>query len=80
VIGWKLDSKDQIAALLVGKLTDKGISHFSKTASKVFTITNATARKRASNGQNMYPLKAGDEVIGFTTIIDYSEYWGEGKA
>lgn len=80
VIGWKLDPKDQIAALLVGKLTDKGISHFSKTASKVFTITNASARKRASNGQNMYPLKSGDEVIGFTTIFDYSEYWGEDKA
>jgi len=77
VIGWKLGDKDQIAALLVGKLTDKGISHFSKTASKVFTITNAISRKRAANGQSMYPLKSGDEVIGFTTIIDYSDYWGE---
>lgn len=77
VIGWKLGEKDQIAASLVGKLTDKGISHFSKTASKVFTITNAVSRKRAANGQSMYSLKSGDEVIGFTTIIDYSEYWGE---
>ncbi len=77
VIGWKLDKSDQIAALIVGKLTDKGISHFRKTASKVFTITNAVGRKRSSNGQNMYSLKPGDEVIGFTTIHDYSEYWGE---
>lgn len=80
VIGWKLGSGDQIAAMLVGKLTDKGISHFSKTASKVFTITNAISRKRAANGQSMYPLKAGDEVIGFTTIMDYSDFWGEEKA
>jgi len=80
VIGWRLDPKDQVAAVLVGKLTDKGISHFSKTASKVFTITNAISRKRASNGQTMYTLKPGDEVIGFTTITDYSNYWGEGKA
>ena len=80
VIGWRLDPKDQVAAVLVGKLTDKGISHFSKTASKVFTITNAISRKRASNGQTMYALKPGDEVIGFTTITDYSNYWGEDKA
>jgi DNA gyrase/topoisomerase IV subunit A len=80
VIGWKLGVTDQIAAMLVGKLTDKGISHFSKTASKVFTITNAISRKRAANGQTMYALKAGDEVIGFTTMIDYSEYWGEEQA
>lgn len=80
VIGWRLDPKDQVAAVLVGKLTDKGISHFSKTASKVFTITNAISRKRASNGQAMYTLKPGDEVIGFTTITDYSNYWGEDKA
>ena len=80
VIGWKLENRDQIAALLVGKLTDKGISHFSKTASKVFTITNAVARKRASNGQSLFALKAGDEMIGFTTLVDYSDYWGEDKA
>lgn len=80
VIGWKLGEGDQIAALLVGKLTDKGISHFSKTASKVFTITNAISRKRAANGQSIFALKAGDEVIGFTTMMDYSEYWGEEKA
>lgn len=79
VIGWKLSEGDQIAAMLVGKLTDKGISHFSKTASKVFSITNAISRKRAANGQSMYALKAGDEVIGFTTMLDYSEYWGEEK-
>lgn len=80
MFGWKLGEGDQIAAMLVGKLTDKGICHFSKTASKVFTITNAISRKRASNGQSMYPLKAGDEVIGFTTMMDYSDYWGEEKA
>lgn len=79
VIGWKLGEIDQIAAMLVGKLTDKGITHFSKTASKVFTVTNAVSRKRAANGQSMYPLKAGDEVIGFTTMMDYSDYWGEEK-
>ncbi|NLE83684.1 MAG: DNA topoisomerase 4 subunit A [Chloroflexi bacterium] len=80
VIGWKLGKDDQIAAMLVGKLTDRGISHFRKTASKVFTITNAIARKRAANGQKMYQLKPGDEVIGFTNIMDYSEYWGEEQA
>jgi len=80
VIGWRLTGNDLISAQLVGKLTDRGISHFSKSASKVFTITNAISRKRAGNGQNMYPLKTGDEVIGFTTPIDYSEYWGDNKS
>jgi len=80
VIGWRLTGNDLISAQLVGKLTDRGISHFSKSASKVFTITNAISRKRAGNGQNMYPLKTGDEVIGFTTPIDYSEYWGDDKS
>lgn len=80
VIGWRLTGNDLIAAQLVGKLTDRGISHFSKSASKVFTITNAISRKRAGNGQNMYPLKPGDEVIGFTTLVDYSEYWGDDKS
>ena len=77
VIAWKLGKEDQVAALMTGKLTDKGISHFRKTASKVFTITNAISRKRGANGQSMYALKTGDEVIGFTTIADYSNYWGE---
>lgn len=80
VIGWKLSNNDQIAAVLVGKLTDKGIAHFGKTASKVFQITNAVSRKRAGNGQAIFTLKSGDEVIGFTTITDFSNYWGEANS
>ncbi len=79
VIGWRLAGDDLVAAQLVGKLTDRGIAHFSKTASKVFTITNAVSRKRSGNGQVMYTLKPEDEVIGFTTLVDYSEYWGDNK-
>lgn len=75
VISWKLPKDDQIVAQLVGKLTDRGVCHFSKSASKVFTITNAVARKRAANGQAMFSLKPGDELIDFTTIHDYTRYW-----
>lgn len=73
---WKLDPNDEIVAQLVGKLTEKGICHFRKSASKVFSITNTPARKRAANGQSVFTIKNGDEIIGFTTIEDMSEYWG----
>ncbi len=75
VIAWKLAKDDEIVAQLVGKLTDKGVCHFRKSASKVFTITNAVSRKRAANGQVMFTLKAGDELIEFTSIHDYTRYW-----
>ena len=75
VITWKLGPEDEIVAQLVGKLTDRGICHFRRTASKVFTITNAPARKRAANGQALFALKAGDEVIGFTSLDDHSSFW-----
>jgi hypothetical protein len=75
VITWKLGPEDEIVAQLVGKLTDRGICHFRRTASKVFTITNAPARKRAANGQALFALKAGDEVIGFTSLDDHSAFW-----
>ncbi|MEA4810946.1 MAG: DNA topoisomerase (ATP-hydrolyzing) [Anaerolineaceae bacterium] len=75
VISWRLLANDQIAAQIVGKLTDKGICHFSKQAGKVFAITNAPARKRAANGQSLFALKAGDSVIGFTPLEDYTAYW-----
>lgn len=75
VIAWKLASDDQISAAIVGKLTDKGICHFQKSASKVFTITNAISRKRAANGQVMFTLKPKDELIGFTKLDDYVQFW-----
>ncbi len=75
VIAWKLAKDDEIVAQLVGKLTDRGVCHFRKSASKVFTITNAVARKRAANGQAMFSLKPGDELIDFTTMHDYTRYW-----
>ncbi len=75
VIGWKLGKEDQICAVIVGKLTDKGICHFQKSASKVFTITNAISRKRASNGQELFTLKPNDEVIGFTNLDDFVQFW-----
>lgn len=75
VIAWKLGKDDEIVAQLVGKLTDRGVCHFRKSASKVFTITNAVSRKRSANGQVMFSLKPGDELIDFTTIRDYTRYW-----
>lgn len=75
VIGWRLEKDDQVSAVMVGKLTDKGICHFRKSASKVFTITNAISRRRASNGQTLFTLKANDEIIGFTDLHDYVQFW-----
>ena len=63
------------AQVLVGKLTDRGICHFRKSASKVFTVTNAISRKRASNGQAVFALRSGDEMIGFTSLDDYVQFW-----
>jgi DNA gyrase subunit A len=75
VIAWRLEKDDQVSAVMVGKLTDKGICHFRRSASKVFTITNAISRKRASNGQTLFTLKANDEIIGFTDLHDYVQFW-----
>ena len=75
MIAWKLDQGDQVCAVLVGKLTDRGICHFRKSASKVFTVTNAISRKRASNGQAVFALRSGDEMIGFTSLDDYVQCW-----
>ena len=75
VIGWRLAEGDEIVAQLVGKLTDRGVCHFRKSASKVFTITNAVSRKRTANGQQMFNIKNGDELIDFTPLHDYTRYW-----
>lgn len=75
VIGWRLAKGDQIVVQLTGKLSDKGICHFSRSASKVFTITNAASRKRAASGVSLFTLKPGDELIGFTTLYDLTAYW-----
>ncbi len=75
VISWKLSKDDNVVVQLTGKLTDKGICHFRKIASKVFTITNAPSRTRLANGQTLFSLKPNDELIGFTPLEDYSEYW-----
>ncbi|MEN6531356.1 MAG: DNA gyrase subunit A [Anaerolineaceae bacterium] len=75
VIAWRLEKDDQVSAVMVGKLTDKGICHFRKSASKVFTITNAISRKRSSSGQTLFTLKANDEIIGFTDLHDYVQFW-----
>ena len=75
VIAWKLDKGDQISVSLVGKLTDRGVCHFRNSASKVFTITSAVSRKRASTGLPVFTLKANDEIIGFTNLDDYVQFW-----
>ncbi|MGV8050324.1 MAG: DNA topoisomerase (ATP-hydrolyzing) subunit A [Anaerolineaceae bacterium] len=75
VISWKLAKGDQIVAQLTGKLTDKGICHFRKSASKVFSITNAISRTRMANGQSVFTLKPNDELIGFTPLEDLTVYW-----
>ena len=75
VISWKLTGDDLVAVQLAGKLSDKGVCHFKKATSKVFTITNAVSRKRAANGGTLFTLKPGDEVIGFTAVDDFADYW-----
>ena len=75
VISWKLTGDDLLAVQLAGKLSDKGVCHFKKATSKVFTITNAVSRKRAANGGTLFTLKPGDEVIGFTAVDDFADYW-----
>lgn len=75
VISWKLANDDQIVVQTSGKISDKVICHFRKSASKVFTIMNAVERTRAANGQSVFTLKAGDELIGATALDDLSAYW-----
>jgi DNA gyrase subunit A len=75
VISWKLKGEDSIVVQLCGKLTDHGVCHFRKSASKVFTLTNAVERTRQANGQILFKLKPDDELIGFTCLDDFSSYW-----
>ena len=75
VISWKLKGEDLIVVQLCGKLTDRAVCHFRKSASKVFMLTNAVERTRPANGQILFKLKPNDELIGFTTIDDFSLYW-----
>jgi len=75
VIAWKLTKGDHIVVQLCGRLTDRVVCHFRKSASKVFTLTNAVERSRQANGQSVFTLKPNDELIGFTALDDFSEYW-----
>jgi DNA gyrase subunit A len=75
VIAWKLPAGDSIVVQLCGKLTDRVVCHFRKSASKVFTLTSAVERSRSANGQSVFSLKPNDELIGFTALEDYSAYW-----
>ncbi|MFZ3070451.1 MAG: DNA topoisomerase (ATP-hydrolyzing) [Anaerolineaceae bacterium] len=75
VISWKLDKDDQIVIQLAGKLIDKGICHFRKSASKVFILATAPQRTRMANGQSVFALKPNDELIGFTSMEDLAAYW-----
>lgn len=75
VIAWKLTKGDHIVVQLCGRLTDRVVCHFRKSASKVLTLTNAVERSRQANGQSVFTLKPNDELIGFTALDDFSEYW-----
>jgi len=54
VIAWKLPANDSLVVQLCGKLTDRVVCHFRKSASKVFTLTNAVERSRPANGQSVF--------------------------
>lgn len=75
VISWKLTNDDQLVVQMIGKLTDKGIVHFRKAASRIFKIGDAPKRTRMANGQKIIEVKAKDEIIYFTIIEDYTAYW-----
>ena len=75
VISWKLAKDDQIVVQAAGKLSDRVICHFRKSTSKVFTLSSAMERTRMANGQSVFTLKPGDELIGATELDDFSTYW-----
>jgi len=75
VITWKLDGDDQLVVQMIGKLTEKGICHFRKAASRLFKVGDAAKRTRMANGQSLFDVKARDEIIGFTSIDDMTAFW-----
>ncbi len=75
VISWKLDGNDQLVVQMIGRLTERGICHFRKAASRTFKIGDAPKRSRMANGQKIFEVKVKDEIIGFTPIEDLSAYW-----
>ena len=75
VITWKLDGDDQLVVQMIGKLTEKGICHFRRAASRLFKVGDAAKRTRMANGQSLFDVKARDEIIGFTSIDDMTAFW-----
>ncbi len=75
VIAWRLADGDKVVLQLTGKLTDRAICHFEKSASKFVKISDAPSRTRAANGKKVFDLKSRDEIIGFTRIEDMVDYW-----
>ncbi len=75
VITWKLSGDDQLVVQFIGKLTDKGICHFRKAASKLVKVGDAPKKSRAANGHKVIEIRPKDEIIGFTAIEDMTEYW-----
>jgi len=75
VISWKLAAGDQLVVQMIGKLTDKGIVHFRKAASRLFKLGDAPKRTRMANGAKTVEVKAKDEIIYCTIIEDFTSYW-----
>ena len=75
VITWKLAKGDQLVVQMIGKLTERGVCHFRRAASRYFKIGDAPKRTRMANGQNVIDVKLNDEIIGFTAIEDLTDYW-----
>ncbi len=75
VIAWRLSKDDKVVLQLSGKLTDRAIVHFEKSASKFIKINDAPSRTRSANGKAVFDLKSKDEIIGFTRIEDMVDYW-----
>ena len=70
VIGWKMQAGKQLAGMMIGKVTEKFVIHFMKSASKSKKMDEVPQASRAAQGKAVVEVRPGDQVIALTSIWD----------
>ncbi|NPV86396.1 MAG: DNA topoisomerase 4 subunit A [Anaerolineae bacterium] len=75
VIACRLNRGERITARLFGKPNHSGILRFSKAASRAVRVDMVAVKKRGLAGQPAVEIKAGDQIVGLTDILDDLDFW-----
>lgn len=76
VIAAKLGKAASLAGVMSGKTSQTGMVYFAQAAARNVRIGELPVVKRATAGQALVPVKAGDRVVGVTPVVDRLDFWG----